>query len=541
MTESPEFWDGICFAVDDSNYSLFSAKWKDQDIPVAPVSRGDGSVVCVIPTKAWPKAWKDRLFQKEQGASLVMTGVCETMDLQGTSCGEARVAFVEMSEKLFVDTVSVTQLAEVSFANRTGDAVWPSGSALTALFKVDAEEDFKSPGSASAGEPAATSTARTAPVESGEASKDMEVRMVRMESVLDVIQGALVEIKSKNQRETSPSARASQQTANASKSLPPALKASFSADTDFGRLGLDPSVLKDAAAAGISSSQLAKISHMLDPAKSFPREPQQRAKANMVLGDSDSEDGAGDQDESMSKVDKAIVQMGRMAKHLSHASKNQDALPNAESNSAVSGAGDSRRYIALCQKVVESPASIIAEIERLMAQANGSSGDSLATSRPDPLFYLEHRSRVENYQTNAIWTTAMATIARCLQRGQNEEALARALLSLAGGEQFSQDRGSWVGGFEVMCMQDPPYHNLARHTADSTPLNLGSHSSLVSPNWYHAIQSHLQFLDSTRERKEKLQKLFRAPTFHRVEPKKHPGGVKGDPKGPKGDGKGKNE
>jgi len=232
----------------------------------------------------------------------------------------------------------------------------------------------------------------------------------------------------------------------------------------------------------------------------------------------------------LSPVEQAVVELSKITKTLVKQPRRMDTDPldraldgllgglgvghdGASSTSARKGAA---AYLLLKKALAESPTKIsepiiarMREKSRLSA-AHTTDSDSL----PDPFFYLEHRSKVSNYQSNVNWVWLTAGVVLALFRGDRDEALARALLMLAIGEQVSLDRGSWQVAWEISLMEEPPYESFRRGPPENPKAARGTqmpHSQLLDPRVFEVILSRLRDRDDMSERRRKLERQTFTP------------------------------
>lgn len=482
-------WEEITFATDSENYSLvglLTSADSGQYIQVVPVNLKAETVVLAIPSNTWGKIWTKRPFVRAEVVKASKVESCQLVHSKGEDCGETKVVVIEVKNAATQSRVIVMDEIQVALAHHFETAedtlACPSAGPLLELSAATFNDGYAT---AQGGSP------------SDEAH--LSSRMKTVETALLAIQESLAKLSS------------APPTVKKSTLLQGSKRKEVIARPSVAPWPIDPAILAEASQLGIGEDQLAQIAHLLLPAKRFPTESSRAPPKETLLGETEVEDNEDDEipsDEDKC-VGKALLQIG---KALEQAVLKPDVLdPMGGTSSGIlplgRAASSSQDLVYLQAAVIDRPVAMYQTIEKRSATANGQRGDAISTSRPCPLFFVEHRSRIEQFQTNAIWATFAATIAKCLQQGRRDEALARALLGVAAAEQFSINRGSWLGAFEIMMMEEPPYHNLARHDAHSS---LEPHSRLVDPKWFDAIQSRLKHLDETHERQEKLTKQLRA-------------------------------
>jgi hypothetical protein len=175
--------------------------------------------------------------------------------------------------------------------------------------------------------------------------------------------------------------------------------------------------------------------------------------------------------------------------------------------------------LLLRRTLKEKPEIIAKELRRRMLEESRVSLSGLIANQhpdspeeiPDPFFWLEHRSRVTSHKANVNFGWILAGIARELFLGNHKAAEARTLLGLAGIEQVSLDRGSWVMAWQVQLQQDPPYQSFEHHSVDGMR---EPYSKLLDERWVEAMRAHVRDVEDMRERMKKLTSTARghAPT-----------------------------
>ncbi|CAE7401454.1 unnamed protein product [Symbiodinium natans] len=247
--------------------------------------------------------------------------------------------------------------------------------------------------------------------------------------------------------------------------------------------GLDPGVVQAALAAGVDH-------------KALEAEDAKPRCADAGLLPVVSNDG--------DPVTVALVKLTALVEEMQNqkakrGSKLDQALDGVASVGAASdGGGLSSRKNAVARRALrlalkESPEEIFHVVEKLMLE------DVLSTTvppgMPAPLLsargWLEHRSRLTNYQAAVRNAWGIAGIHDCLIQGKVQEARARASLMLVQADQISLE-------------QSPPFHSFASHAGPEVGEQVVSR--LLDPRWTEIFLHHLQDTETYVERRRKLQK-----------------------------------
>jgi len=128
----------------------------------------------------------------------------------------------------------------------------------------------------------------------------------------------------------------------------------------------------------------------------------------------------------------------------------------------------------------------------------GASSSSSITARG----WLEHRSKIQNFQVPVRAAWSVAGIWDCLRQGRHEEARARCALAVASLDQLGVDKGSWLVASEV-CLEDaPPFSSFAAHQ----PLENweSPHSKLIDERWLELFLAKLRDIHDFQDKKMKL-------------------------------------
>lgn len=291
--------------------------------------------------------------------------------------------------------------------------------------------------------------------------------------------------------------------------------------------GLDAGVARQALQSGVSHAALAEMAKMVG-GSNFHRGlpvPKHAARAPAPL---ESEEEAEDQEEgdgadavgSANPIEKAIVHLSKIVGHLSKekkgkADKSLEALlDRAESGGGwgteskdVTG-GSSRSKAAalrsLKRMVQQRPELIYKALEQRMEEdwtqagvAPGATASSV-TARG----WLEHRSKIQNFQVPVRAAWCLAGIWDALRQDRVDEARARAALGVASLDQLGIDKGSWLVASEVVLEDAPPFSSFAAHR----PLESweSPHTKLIDERWLDLFLAKLRDIHDFQDKKQKL-------------------------------------
>ena len=149
--------------------------------------------------------------------------------------------------------------------------------------------------------------------------------------------------------------------------------------------------------------------------------------------------------------------------------------------------------------------------------------------------WLEHRSRIQNYQTTVRFAWMLGGIWDCLRQGRVDEARARAALGVAAADQTAHDRGSWLLASKVLLEHAPPFAVFGHHALPEGWE--AQHSRLLDPRWVELYMHKLKDFAEFQEKKFRLGKGRSYPTEDdnkekwKPETKKTAKPAKGDKKG----------
>ena len=259
--------------------------------------------------------------------------------------------------------------------------------------------------------------------------------------------------------------------------------------------GLDPGAVQHALQAGVSTEALGELASLArDPTGSRLREPPLAAAASTAKltqppGLSSAFSGnpatipappAPPMELGSADIGLALTQLTQIVGHLHDEKAKKKAeekdleamLDKAEgSGSQRDGSlgGYSRSKAAalrlLQQTLLKQPKLIYESIEKAMADDWHAAGSApgLATPAVTSRGWLEHRSRIQNYQTSVRYSWIIGGIHDALRENNMELARARAALGVAVADQTSCDRGSFLLSQELTLEASPPFAAFATH------------------------------------------------------------------------------
>lgn len=279
---------------------------------------------------------------------------------------------------------------------------------------------------------------------------------------------------------------------------------------------VDPEVAK----LGLTKEQEAAVAKMLDRPSRFKKDPPPTKKqgkkesSNDLLGETSGEDDevneAPKEEPAGQPVERAICLLTQI---LRAKEKSSDTLEDiyAGSRAATSSEG-TLTYAssskgggleALKRLLIKKPELFEKMIFDHMRRQNRGSAESQSSSGdPDPLFWAEHRSMIDDHPANSHWSWLMATILALLSETppKIQEAKSRLLLGLAAAEQVAIDGGSWIYAGELLLLDQPvPSQSLSTHSARGLK---EPHTTLVDAQLFQQITD--KAVEDLVERKKKL-------------------------------------
>ena len=280
--------------------------------------------------------------------------------------------------------------------------------------------------------------------------------------------------------------------------------------------GLDPQVVMQARAAGISEKALKELGQALrdHPAQLPPVDPQYIAPA--VTSDEDEDDvdlgnGSGPRD----PVEKALVSLTKIVGEMRKEKKERKSkdlesiLDRAESGSSKEAGVSSRSKAAalrsLQKLLITQPKLIYTALEAHMQEDWEMGGQRLPGAQIAQISargWLEHRSRISSYPGTIRPAWLCAGIWDALMAGRYEEARARAAIATACFDQQACNRGGWLLSSELTLEPPPPYASFAQHSAPD--VWEVQHSRLIDDRWMELFLSRLKDMAEYQEKKSKL-------------------------------------
>lgn len=331
---------------------------------------------------------------------------------------------------------------------------------------------------------------------------------------------------------------------NEKKTAPPsALKAKPKTSAKQQRLpaGVDQAVASQALQAGVSPQALAEMAAVLGLPEKSRADPVRAA----VAGESSEEEdgdalpdgglaenggGSGSADPMVQALVKLTSIVDRMDQDKKTRGKGLDRiLDRADSGLGASSSVSSSRtkagaLRALQQLLVKDPKLIYQSLEKHLQEdwELGGAQPGVLVNTITARGWLEHRSRIQSYQSAIRPAWIIAGIWDSLRQNKVEEARARAGLGLAMLDQQGCDSGGWLIASEMSLESPPPYGSFLNHSPPSaweTP-----HTKLVDSRFFDLLVSKLKDLAEFHEKKGKLGGNQKArtedPPVKRPDPKK---------------------
>jgi len=284
-----------------------------------------------------------------------------------------------------------------------------------------------------------------------------------------------------------------------------------------------PQVPDELAGLALNPEQEAAIAKMIAKAGSKGKKepdieklPPPKVKVT-ELGETDSDDGdasEADQDGGGGKgVEKAVVLLTQLLAKKSedinslegiYAGQSALSLGSTGSGSALQSTGKGNGLLAMRKLICTRPE--IFETMVLGHMKRGCRGTAELTSQgdPDALFFVEHRSMINDHVATATWSWLIATVINLLgcKPPKISEARARLLMGLAAAEQVSIDAGSWMYASDLLLLDQPvPFPTLSGH---STYGLKEPSTTLIDPQLFDMVTSRISSVEAVIERKKKL-------------------------------------
>lgn len=290
---------------------------------------------------------------------------------------------------------------------------------------------------------------------------------------------------------------------------------------------LEETVQTEMAQLGLTEDQMIRLSTLLAPKPALPRE---RVPAKQdLLGETEDEVEVGSDGVDEDPMVKCLKKLTAISEKLCGTQKATmdpvekllggfgERATGIETSTALSiskGPASARRLRQLA--FIEKPEWFCELTEDLMRDANRTSTTvQNIADKPCPYFYLEHRSRLQNYDTSINLAYMFAGIIAALQRDRPAEALARAYASLGSLEQFSMDGGTWLVAIELAMIEEPPYAAYAnRSMAQGSRVGRSlTHPKIVDPRIHEIFQAKIKAVEEAFDRKKRMtaKKVEEAP------------------------------
>ena len=308
--------------------------------------------------------------------------------------------------------------------------------------------------------------------------------------------------------------------------------------------GLDSAAVQQALQAGVSPEAVAEMGRFL-ALQSGLTQPSRIQAATLDSSEEEEEGEAAGAAGSADPVGAAVVQLTKLVKDMrkekqEKKSKSLDSLLDSYDAGLGKepGTGGRSKAAALrqLQKMLSTnPAVIYQSLERRL-QEDWDASESLpgvSSAQISAQGWLEHRSRVQGYQTSVRFAWTLAGVWDALRLGRVEEARARAALGVAMADQHACDKGSFLVASELTLEEAPPFASFSRHSPPEVWET--QHTRLIDGRWVDLILNKLKDLADYHEKRNKLQPSRKndqqpaAPT-PKVAPKKK-GKGKGEGKG----------
>ena len=483
-----------------------------------PILEIEGKVLVAVPEPAWNRAVQRRFLPRSSlsKAILVEVQIAEPDSLDAMGGSGAMKLWVGLLNQEMEPAFSVGECDEPGaqgFVDEAGDPCLPAPEGLHAV----AIEHF---GFATATSGIGGGQKAAAPKKKQKGG-ELEKRMLQLESTLEEIKTMLGGPK----EEQSPAVAAP---------LPPAPRA----------LGLDPSVVKAATAAGIPDEHLRKLGAILQrPNRMTEGARVATSVAKNALSESEDEPEVVEEVASGSgpkgAIEQAVVQLTKL---VSNMNKKKSARGGLEGilervdNGGTGGEGGLSQpsggrskaaiYAKLKDALLRHPAWISQAVEQLMDEdfnafrSQPGASQTSVTSRA----WVEHRSRIGHYPSTIRAAWLVAGVHDSLRQQDVEQARARCCLALAAIDHSAVDAGSWTLAQEYLLELPPPYGSFAQRR----PIDPSEQQAtrLVDDRFLEIMMWRLRDRDNFHESKKRLNAASRSRVA--------PGGEGEVAKGPRG-------
>jgi hypothetical protein len=178
----------------------------------------------------------------------------------------------------------------------------------------------------------------------------------------------------------------------------------------------------------------------------------------------------------------------------------------ANRKEAVSGNSRSKAAALRALKTMlrNEPELIYQAVEQRMQEdwSNMSSLPGASAATITARGWLEHRSRITNYQVSVRAAWFLAGVWDCLRQNRVAEARARCALGVACFDQSAVDKGSWLVSNELTLEDPPPFSSFAQHR----PIEVweSPHTKLIDERWLELFLARLRDVADCQEKRYKL-------------------------------------
>lgn len=334
-----------------------------------------------------------------------------------------------------------------------------------------------------------------------------EARLAHLEKSVQAIMNKLGQLV--EQKEGSPSLKGPKTKPAAPRSKQPEVEQPFTPPP-----GLDAQAVQQALQAGVTPNAIAEMGRFL------ALQPTPAPKARLPVEPVDSsegeeEEGAGDASGSGGPVEKAVVQLTKLVRNMHEQkkekkSKSLDALLDSYDSGLGKEPGTSLKSKAAALRQLQkllttNPTVIYQSLERRL-QEDWDAAQALpgvSAAQISARGWLEHRSRIQNFQSSVRFAWILAGIWDSLRLGRREEARARAALGVAMIDQHACDKGSFLVASELVLEEPPPFASFSRHSPPE--MWETQHTRLIDGRRVDLILSKLRDLADYHEKRNKLQ------------------------------------
>ncbi|CAK9095183.1 unnamed protein product, partial [Durusdinium trenchii] len=517
--------------IEDFNIGILSFEDPPISTSVISVSLVDNRVLVALPEPAWSRLKRERALPPgalRKAVRVDLQSCSEEDRLQPVGELDLRVWLGLLAEEY--EDLAIFQSEEepvISFPlNAEGRPVLPYARSLVAVARdhftfLSAESGLGQPEGGGT-----VSESRLANLE-----KSVQDIMNKLGKLVDQ-QGPTPSLKTKEKEKTRPQTQ---------RPVAPPPEEAFAPPP-----GLDPQAVHQALQAGVTPNAIAEMGRFL----ALQPAPAQKPRLLVEPVDSSEEEeqvagGGGGATGSVDPIGTAVIQLTKLVKNMQEQkkekkSKSLDALLDSYESGSGKEPGSSLKSKAaalrqLQRLLVTNPTVIYQSLERRL-QEDWDASEALpgvSATQISARGWLEHRSRVQNYQTSVRFGWTLAGIWDCLRLGRYEEARARAGLGVAMIDQHACDKGSFLVASELTLEEPPPFASFSRHSPPE--IWETQHTRLIDGRWVDLILNKLRDLADYHDKRNKLQPPRKDPAAPSPAPKAKPSPKKkGEGKGGKG-------